>query len=217
MKRTGSIGSAVPPAVTTMRRPSRSASRTAASARAGARRPIGGPDRPAGRRPPRRRRRSSAVSASRPSPVWPDASGPSSGSTIGVAEAPGAGDVGLRRRVAVHLAVHGRRDDDRRGGGEAGGRHDVTGQAVGHGRQPVGRGRRDDDRVGRIRGDDVADALVGQQLEEVLPHRVAAQRGERERRHERRRRPATGRPAPRRPRPGGAAAARPPCRRRSSP
>ena len=55
-----------------------------------------------------------------------------------------------------HVAVHRRRDDDRRRRCEAGGGDDVVGEAGGHRRQPTGRGRRDEDHVGRVGGDDVA-------------------------------------------------------------
>ena len=114
MKRTGSIGSRVPPAVTTMCRPARSGV-ARRRRRAAAGRPGRAPG-PAGRRRPRRpHRRSAGSSASRPTPVWPDASGPPPGSTIAVAEVVAQPrDVGARRRMAPHLAVHRRRDDDRR-------------------------------------------------------------------------------------------------------
>ena len=80
MKRTGSIGSAVPPALITTRRPSRSLERTAPT--------TGGRVAGSGLRTGRPATASttastiSAVSASRPCPTWPDASGPAAGSTI---------------------------------------------------------------------------------------------------------------------------------------
>ena len=81
MKRTGSIGSRVPPAVTTMRRPARSASRTAWSR-------TGGRAAASGARTalfPTAATTASTIrssSASRPIPDWPEASRPDSGSTI---------------------------------------------------------------------------------------------------------------------------------------
>ena len=58
---------------------------------------------------------------------------------------------------------------------------DVAGQAVGHRAKPVRRGRRDDDRVGAVGDDDVADAPVGQQVQHVGLDRMARQGGERQR------------------------------------
>ena len=69
-----------------------------------------------GRRPPRpRRRRSGRSSASRPMPDLARRQRPGLRLDDGVAEAVAQpGDVGPGRRVGVHLAVHRRRDDDRR-------------------------------------------------------------------------------------------------------
>ncbi len=66
-------------------------------------------------------------------------------------------------------------------GREAGRRDDVVRQAVGHGRHPARRRGRHEDRVGRVRGHDVPDAAVGQQLERVEHHRPSAERLERQR------------------------------------
>ena len=79
MKRTGSIGSAVPPAVTTTCQPSRSASRRGS----GDRRPRAR----VGLHGPVARRRPTAATMARQlgqpaPPTWPDASGPNSGSTM---------------------------------------------------------------------------------------------------------------------------------------
>ena len=85
-------------------------------------------------------------------------------------------DVVAGRRVRPHVAVHRRRDDHRRARRERRRGHDVAGQPAGHGAQPV-RGRRgDDDRVGGVGDDDVADPPVGQQREDVGLDGVARQR-----------------------------------------
>jgi len=80
MNRTGSMASAVPPAVTTMWRPSRSAS--CAGATTGGR--IAGDAARTGRSPTAATTASTirGNAASRPTPVWPLASGPASGSTM---------------------------------------------------------------------------------------------------------------------------------------
>ena len=80
MKRTGSIGSRVPPAVTTTWRPARSASR--ATEVSGGR--AAGSAARTGRSPTAATTASTmaAVSARRPTPDCPDASGPLAGSTI---------------------------------------------------------------------------------------------------------------------------------------
>jgi len=85
-------------------------------------------------------------------------------------------EVGLRRGVAVHLAVHGRGDHDRGRGSKARGRDDVVGKTRRHGRDPASRGRCDDDRVGRVGHHDVPDATVREQLERVA-HDPAAGEG----------------------------------------
>ena len=80
MKRTGSIASRVPPAVTTMCRPARSASRAGPTS-GGRADGSGGADRPS----PTAATTASTIrssSARRPTPDWPEASGPASGSTI---------------------------------------------------------------------------------------------------------------------------------------
>ena len=216
MKRTGSIASRVPPALTTMCRPVRSASRGPATS-GGRAAGSGGADRRCCRRPRPRRRRSSGSSASRPTPDWPDASSPGRGLHDRVAEVVAqSGDVGPRRRVGPHVAVHRRRDDDRGRRGEDRGGHDVAGQPVGHRAQPVRGRRRDDDRVGAVGDDDVADPPVGQQLEDVGLDRMARQRREGQRADEPRRGRASASRPRRRPRRAGAGAARRPCRRRSS-
>ena len=80
MKRTGSIGSAVPPALTRILRPSRSWPRVSGARggrRAASATRIGRPTTAACAAATMR-----AVSASRPRPSAPEASGPSSGSTM---------------------------------------------------------------------------------------------------------------------------------------
>ena len=185
MKRTGSIGSAVPPALTTMCQPARSAGPARARAR-GAQGRIGLADgRAAGPpRPRHRRARRSRQAVPRPPRRMP---GGRPRARRRVAERPQPLDVRDGGGMLVHLAVHRRRDDDRRAGGEAGRGHDVVGEPVRHRRQPARRGRRDEDGIGRVRGDDVADAPVGQELERVEHDRPARERLERERADELRR------------------------------
>ena len=60
----------------------------------------------------------------------------------------------------------------------------------GHGRQPARRGRRDEDGVGRVRRHDVADAAVGLELQRVEHDRPAGERLHRERADEMRGRAA---------------------------
>ena len=65
-------------------------------------------------------------------------------------------------------------------GREAGGGDGVAGEAGRHRRQPVGGRRGDDDRVGAVGDDDVADPLVGEQAADVALDRVAGQGRERQ-------------------------------------
>ena len=98
----------------------------------------------------------------------------------GVAEAvPEPGHVGLGRGVDPHVAVHRRRHDDGSGGGQHRGRDHVAGEPVGHGPQPMRRGRRDHDRVRAVGDDDVPDAFVRQQFQDIDLDRVSRQGGER--------------------------------------
>ena len=188
MKRTGSIASRVPPAVTTTWRPARSASRAGPTR--------GGRAAGSGARTGRSATAATTAStiapssASRPTPSWPDASGPDAGLDDRVAERPQPRDVGDGGRMAPHVAVHGRCDHDRRRRRQARRGHDVAGQAARHRPEPVRGGRRDDDHVRRVGDDDVADPAVGQQVEHVGLDRVARQGGERQRR--RRTAPRTG-------------------------
>ena len=182
MKRTGSIASRVPPAVTTTCRPARSASRAgpASGGRAAGIRRRGPADR---RRPRRPRPRSRGSSASRPTPDWPGrerARSRARRSCSRIVAQPG--DVARAWPGGVHMSpsIAGATTTGAPGR-EAGGGHDVAGQAVGHRPEPVRGGRRDDDRVGRVADDDVADPAVGQQLQQVGLDRVARQRLERER------------------------------------
>ena len=59
-----------------------------------------------------------------------------------------------------HVHVHGRRDDHRRGGGEIESGEEIVGDAVRKFSEDTGRGRRDDQGVGRLRGIDVFDGGV---------------------------------------------------------
>ncbi len=182
------MGSRVPPAVTTTCRPARSASRAGASVSGG--RAAASAARTG--RPATAATTASTIagsSASRPTPDCPDASGPASGSTMRVAEVVAqAGDVRPGGRVRPHVAVHRGRDDDRRRAGEARGGDDVGGEPVGHRAEPVRGRRRDDDRVGAVADDDVADPAVGEQVEQVGLDGVARQRPEGQRADEPRRR-----------------------------
>ena len=93
------------------------------------------------------------------------------------AAAPEGGQVVLHRGVLPHLGVHGRADQDRRPGGEQRGGEQVVGDAGGVGAEHPGRGRGDDDQVGRLAEAGVRDR-VG-----VVPqrrvHRLGGQRRER--------------------------------------
>ena len=95
MKRTASIGSRVPPAVTSTRSPSRSPPGLAASAASTAASSSGG-------------------SGSRPIPHSPgDPSAPVPGLEHDRAALAQRGEVGLRRGVLVHRVVHRRREHER--------------------------------------------------------------------------------------------------------
>ena len=110
MKRTGSIGSRVPPAVTSTRRPAE-----VRRARAPPRpRPRCRRDRPGGRRRRRRRRGGPPRARRRARPGWP-----------------ASREVVLHRGVLPHLGVHRRADHDRGPGGEQRGGEQVVGDAGG--------------------------------------------------------------------------------------
>ena len=176
MKRTGSMGSAVPPAVTTICQSARS---WVAGWRGRASRWIGRPDRGVTdgryhRRDELGRLREAAL-AHGPGRKWTHLR-----LHDGIAEATQPLDVGARRGVRVHASVHGRRHHDGSLGREAHRGDDVTRHAVRHGTQPVRRRRRHEHRVGGVRGDDVPDAPVRLELEGVEHHRSSAERLERE-------------------------------------
>ena len=83
--------------------------------------------------------------------------------------------------MGVHAAVHGRGHDYRHGSGQAGGRDGIAGQAIGHGAEPVGRGRGHDYGLDIVGGGNVADAPVAPERQNVRVDRVAAECLERER------------------------------------
>jgi hypothetical protein len=68
--------------------------------------------------------------------------------------------VGLRRRVLVHVVVHGRRHEDRARGGQRGRGQQVVGQAVGQLGDRVGRRRGDQEGVGVADQLEVAERVV---------------------------------------------------------
>ena len=98
-------------------------------------------------------------------------------------------DVGAGCRMAPHVYVHRRGDDDGRGGGEEHGGEEVVGEAVGHLGQHMRRCGRDDDRVGGLGLGDVLDPAfiveARRGLAVFAPHGgddlVAGERRERER------------------------------------
>ena len=94
---------------------------------------------------------------------------------------PQPADVLPGRWMRPHLAVHRRRHDNGRAGGEDRRRDRVAGEAVGHRPEPVRRRRGNDDRVGGVGNDDMADPAVRQEGEDVGLRRVPAQRLEGER------------------------------------
>ena len=208
MKRTGSIGSRVPPAVTSTRRPSqgRSPVGSAASTRASRR----------------------SGSGRRPRPNSPrEASLPSSGSITSTPALAQRRQVRLGRRVGVHAVVHRRGDQARRRAGEEGGGQHRVGDAGGQLGDRVGRGGGDQEGVAVGGQLEVADRVVAglAVAGEGAAHRVALELGDRgpgrRRSPRRRRRRRSGSPSRssararrgRRASPGGPAPA--PCRRLS--
>ena len=66
-----------------------------------------------------------------------------------------------------HLAVHCGCNDHGCGGGEAGGGDHISGETARHGPDPLRGGWRDENRIGGISGNDMANATVGEQVEQV--------------------------------------------------
>ncbi len=124
--RTGSIASTVGPAVSSTRLPARSFGCAEATSAA----------------------RISSGSSMRPSPISPQAWSPLAGPRISNAVGPELRDIALRRRVAPHLPVHRRRDQQRAVAGETKRRQQIVGMAVRELGDEIRRCRRDDDRVG---------------------------------------------------------------------
>ena len=132
MKRTGSIGSRVPPAVTSTRRPSQLPPAAGSIASISASRRSG--------------------SGRRPAPCSPrEASAPVSGSITRIAALAQRRQVRLGRGVGVHAVVHRRSDGARRGAGEEGGGEHRVADPRGELRDRVGRRRRDEVGVGVAR------------------------------------------------------------------
>ena len=73
----------------------------------------------------------------------------------------------LRRGVGEHVRLHGRGEDERRGGGERRRGQEVVAQAERQAGKGVGGSRRDDEHVGLTTERDVADLGLGQQAEQV--------------------------------------------------
>ena len=194
MNRTGSIGSCVGPAVTSIRTPSRSCRRATARSTA---------------------RKMSSGSARRPRPSSPAASGPDDRTDEHGASLGERRDVRGRRGMLPHAGVHRGRQDQRAGRLEQGRREQVVGDPRGELRDDVGRRGSDDGDVDVVRQMDVHD-LAG-----VVPERrldgIAGERRERVGADEplgRVRQDRRGRRLRRRP---GAERATPPCMRRCSP
>ena len=92
--------------------------------------------------------------------------------------------IALRRRVQPHAHVHGRRDQDRQGGGEQHRRGEIVRMPSRHLRHEIGGGRRDDDEV-RVAGElDMADIGLVLAVEEIRMRALAGKRGSRKRRDE---------------------------------
>ena len=66
-----------------------------------------------------------------------------------------------------HFAIHRWGNDYGCGGGEAGGGHHISGEAARHGADPLCCCWRDQDRIGGVGGNDVTNATVGEQVEQV--------------------------------------------------
>ena len=82
-------------------------------------------------------------SARRPGPVIPQASMPSSGSTIRWPRFLKIVEIFLRRRMRPHVAVHRGGQHHRASEGQVGGGKEIVGMPVGQARQQIGRGGRD--------------------------------------------------------------------------
>ena len=148
--------------------------------RAGQRRPAGGSG---GRRRRRRpRRRCPAARPGGPCPDCPEASGPDSGATP-CSRTPRA--AARRSRRSRDASTCRRPSPARRPRARCVARAVAVTTSPARpfaiAPEPVGGRRRDDDRVGRVGDDDVADPTVGQEVEHVGLDRVARQRRERQR------------------------------------
>ncbi len=142
MKRTGSIGSRVPPAVTSTCRPciDRGVPDVVSSSVAAATMSTG--------------------SASRPAPTSPPARRPSVGSTTWTPRDRRSDEVVLHRRVLPHLGVHGGADHHRRPGGQQHVGQQIVGVPRRVGRQQLRGGRRHQDQVGLLAQGRVRDGVV---------------------------------------------------------
>ena len=127
---------------------------------------------------------SSGVSTSRPVPLSPEARRPSAGPTIVCPPCPQLVQVLLGRRVVEHVRVHGRGDDHRRAGRQHRRGQSVAGQARGHGRNGMRRGRSDDYDVGPQGYRHVVHAQVRLRVEQVDVDLSVGHAAERQRRDE---------------------------------
>ena len=78
-------------------------------------------------------------------------------------------------RVVVHPGVHGRRDDDRRRGGQQGSRNQVVCQTQRDLRKGMRRGRRDEHRIRALPERHVANLRLRQQGKHLDRHRPMGQ------------------------------------------
>jgi hypothetical protein len=85
------------------------------------------------------------------------------------------GEIGLGRRVAPHVDVHGGREEHRGPGRQKDRRNQVVGETMGHLRHQVRRGRSDDDELGPIGETDVVDLALLTGVEEIAAHDPARQ------------------------------------------
>ncbi len=93
-------------------------------------------------------------------------------------------EIALRRRVQPHPHVHGRRDQDRQGGGEQHRRGEIRRVAGRHPGHHVGGGRRHHDGVGVAGEADMADLGLALPVEQVGMRPLARERRRRQRRDE---------------------------------
>ena len=191
MKRTESIGSRVPPAVTRTRRPFQGPGSAAGERRfgqrrrtaaAGERRPRSAPSRPVAAGQCRLDPRQQLLRVGQPAAAALAARGEEALARLDhldPALAQGR-QVGLGGGVGVHAVVHRRGDEPRRRAGEEGGRQHRVGEAARQLGERVGRGGRDEEGVavgGQLEVADRVVALLPGFAGEGAAHRVALELG----------------------------------------